>query len=459
MNDPNDNTKGYSEDILRTALSKLRLEGYDDTDNALETLAKKYYEKFTEAEKKLPYWINVVEAMNEGYRSSGKNENGHTRFLHNLLRYTSNNTLPILNSFMNRFTDRKDIKYQPDQDKIIVNHTFNKEGQWRHPDIYINRIGTGNDSETISVIFENKIDYANDREEQVEDYIRGMYRDRHNNCENEGLDNNCYAFYLIADKLSKRSDDDNHDMFGRQKVSSDVLSRLISDDHYILLSYKDDILPWLKNDILPYLRIVDKYLILNIKLYLQYLENKFNLQEDINEIKLKTLKDINGMEKLAFKEICALKAGIERYLKGNIINRFKTVCEKAGFEEDLDPKREGFDKGYKYKLINNFSIWCEINLNERDKIDKIFTIGLAVDDPELDSDLNKKLKEYENEKKYSIDKEKEWERELEKKDCPDGYCCAWTIEELDWSEFSDFIDDENKLYKTLTEFIKEYKLD
>lgn len=307
MNDSNDNTKGYPEEILRSALRKLGYKG-NDTDGDLATLAKKYYKEFTEAEKKLPYWINVVEAMN----GSRKNENGHTRFLHKLLRYTSNNTLPILNSFMNRFTDKKDIKYKPKQDKIIVNKKFDIDGQDRYPDIYINRIGTGNGSETISAIFENKIDDANDREGQVEDYIRRMYRDRHNNCENEGLDNNCYAFYLIADKLSKRSDDDNHDMFGRQKVSSDVLGRLISDDHYILLSYKDDILPWLKNEVLVSLK--EKYLTLNIRLYIQYLENRFGLREDVNSVKLDTLKNIDCMESLSLKELCALQNGLDIYI-------------------------------------------------------------------------------------------------------------------------------------------------
>lgn len=39
MNDSNDNTKGYSEEILRSALRKLGYKG-NDTDGDLATLAK-----------------------------------------------------------------------------------------------------------------------------------------------------------------------------------------------------------------------------------------------------------------------------------------------------------------------------------------------------------------------------------------------------------------------------------
>lgn len=449
MNNSDDNKNNYSDEILKNILEK---QGFKD----LVELATRYYNEFTEAEKKLPYWINVIDAMNEGYRRSGKNENGHTRFLHDLLRYTSNNTLPILNSFMNRFTNRKDIKCLPEPDKIIVNHTFNING--RHPDVYINQINTENGLETISTIFENKIDYADDREEQVEDYIIGMYNDRHKDIENASRDNNCYAFYLIADNSSKKKGD-GHDELGRQKVSSNVLGRLISDNHYILLSYKEDILPWLKNEVLVSLR--EEYLMLNIKLYIQYLDNKFELREDINRVKMEILNNI-GMENLSLNELFALQEGLSVKIKDRkkeIITIFENVCKKAGFTID-NTERKGFDKGWKYTLIegtkplenDGFSIWCEINLNENKKD---FTIGFSTDD---NSSPNTKRNEY-IQKKANITFEEDWEKEgLENKELPSkGYCGkAWTIEQLDWDEFYNYINE--KLFNTLNEFKKAYQI-
>lgn len=62
--------------------------------------------------------------MNLGYRESGKNENGHSRFLYELFRYTSNGTHPIINSFINRFTDRKGFKSKTEENRIAINYTF-----------------------------------------------------------------------------------------------------------------------------------------------------------------------------------------------------------------------------------------------------------------------------------------------------------------------------------------------
>lgn len=67
-------------DELKIVLGKL---GYTNPSyDSINDLAHKYYIRFKEREKELPYWINLVEVMNLGYRGSGKNENGHSRFLY-----------------------------------------------------------------------------------------------------------------------------------------------------------------------------------------------------------------------------------------------------------------------------------------------------------------------------------------------------------------------------------------
>lgn len=361
---------------LKIVLKKL---GYTNPSyDSINDLAQKYYSKFKRREKELPYWINLVEVMNLGYRGSGKNENGHSRFLYELFRYNSNGTHPALNSFINRFTDRKGFKSKLKENKIIVNYTFTETG--RHPDIYIKRLGEYDSEKTISAVFENKIDYAEDRKQQMEDYIKGMYKERDN--KDDFCDSNCYAFYLIPDYASIKKDDNVHDNLGRQKVDrKEVLNKLIPDENYILLSYKEDILPWLKNDLLFSLK--EKYLINNVKIYVQYLNNRFGQIESINDIKIKVMNTLEGIWELTIQELCTLQDGVEKYIikrkKEEIINSFSSILGKNKFQEIWKDGELG--KGYKLKLIEGFSIWCELNINGS-KED--FHIGIAIDDPNGD---------------------------------------------------------------------------
>lgn len=326
-------------DELKIVLGKL---GYTNPSyDSINDLAHKYYIRFKEHEKELPYWINLVEVMNFGYRGSGKNENGHSRFLYELFCYTYNGTHPVINSFINRFTYRKRFKSKSGENKITVNSTFSETG--RHPDIYINQLEVYDSDETISVVFENKIDYADDRTRQMEDYIKGMYWDR--NKGKEGCDSNCYAFYLIPDYASIKKDND-HDDLGRQSVDREnVLKKLIPDKNYILLSYKEDILPWLKNDLLFSLK--EKYLIANVNLYIQYLENRFRLSEDINNVKLEILKNIYGMESLNIKELCIFQEALNKKLE-EYINDFREKLEARKYN----------------KVGNNNSLYAEYSKNK-----------------------------------------------------------------------------------------------
>lgn len=331
----------------------------DRIDDIIDDITHKYYSRVKEREKELPYWINLVDVMNHGYRGSGKNENGHSLFLCELFRYTHNRTHPILNSFINRFTDRKGVKSKSGADKIIVNSTFNETG--RHPDIYINQLEVYGLEKTISVVFENKIDYAEDRDKQMQDYIIGMHNERNNG--NVILDSNCYAFYLISDFASKRNDT-VHDSSGRQYVDEEkVINILIPDENYILLSYKEDILQWLKNDLL--LSLKEKYLIDNVNLYIQYLENRFRLREDIGNIRLEILKNIDGMESLNIKELCIFQEELNKKLE-KYINDF---CNR------LDAKN--------YTKVGNNNLYAEYSFNK-----ETYTISAILNLQDYKVDMN-----------------------------------------------------------------------
>lgn len=425
---------------LKIVLRKL---GYTNPSyDSINDLAQKYYIRFSKREKELPYWINLVEVMNLGYRGSGKNENGHSRFLYELFRYTSNGTHPIFNSFINSFTDREEFKSKSEENKIIVNYTFTETG--RHPDIYINQLEECDSEKTISAVFENKIDYAEDREQQMEDYIKGMYKERDN--KDNVCDSNCYAFYLIPDYASIKKDN-AHDDLGRQKIVDEkILDELIPNRNYILLSYKENILPWLKNNICQLFSKDEEYLVYNIKLYIQYLENRFELREDINGLKIKIMNEIENINKLNLEDLTTLQDGLSLVInkqKDEIINNYIHKFDNTGFEAAKEGRKGSYDKGFKYKLTNKFSIWCEININESNKF---FHIGLAVNDKKY-GDAEKIYTDYKTNKSITPKAEEELFNRLKKLGIKDdtcnvkdeGYVLGFTFKDMNLDSLKDNI--------------------
>lgn len=429
-------------DELENVLRKL---GY--TNNTIEVylsnLAHKYYIRFKKREKELSYWINLVDVMNLGCRGSGKNENGHSRFLYELFRYSSNGTHSIFNSFIRQFTGRKDFKSKSGENKIILNYTFTETG--RHPDIYINQLEEYDSEKTISVVFENKIDCAEDRKQQMEDYIKGMYKERNN--KDNICDLNCYAFYLIPDYTSVKINDDEHDDFGRQKIiNKEILDELIPNRNYILLSYKEDILPWLKNNICQLFYKDEKYLVDNIKLYIQYLENRFELREDINSLKIKIMNEIENINNLNLEDLTTLQDALSLVIskqKDEIINNYIHKFDNTGFEADKERRKGSYDKGFKYKLTNNFSIWCEININESNKF---FHIGLAVNDKK-DGNAEQTYANYKKNKSITPKAEEELFNKLKRLGIKDdtgnvkdeGYALGFTFKNMNLDSLKDNI--------------------
>lgn len=446
---------------LKNILGKL---GYtNSTYDGINDFAHNYYKMFKEREQGLPYWINLVEIMNFGNRDSGKNENGHSRFLCELFRYVYNGTHPALNSFINRFTDKKEFNCKiTDESKITVKHTFSDSG--RHPDIYVNQLAVYGSNGTISVVFENKIDDAEDRDNQMEDYIKGMFKDRENTKTNIP-DSNCYAFYLISDYTSIKNDD-KHDVKGRQKVDDkDVLNHLIPDENYILLSYKEDILPWLKDDML--FSPNEKYIIDNIKLYIDYLENRFSLRENINNLKIEVMNNINDINKLNIEELLALQDGLIVIInnrKNEIITSFVEAFRNTGFDEDTNKRKSNYDKGFKLQLIQNLSIWCEINISDSKRD---FHIGIAVDDKMYENEKIVYYQEYQKILKTREPNEKmnentnDFVTEIQNLGLVDdtlntgsGYVKAWTFEDGDLDSLKSNI--ESNLSRILDIFKVKY---
>lgn len=398
-------------------------------------LAEEYYTKFKTERKKLPFWVNLVDVI-------GANENAHTRILQILLSYKSENNYPIFDSFIRRFAPNRKKFKSIGRYLFKLNHPFkihkgNDKGI-RYPDIYTY---PQDYKSGVSIIIENKINYAEDRIGQVEDYIKGMYDDRKDNNSKKTPNDNCYAFCVLSEMLNcKRGG--KHDKMGRQMVKNDILGQYIADDHYVLLTYKEDILPWLKEEILLYTYYKEKYLILNVELYISYLENRFNMRENINKTQLNILHNMEDVNSLKLYELIELRKAIETLSKDQktyLLNHFenlirenlktKHICNNKGNNE--------YYKGFYVNIKRNIplSFYCELNVEE-DK--PCFSIGIAEDDREKEGDLKEELEQVQNE---SIEAISYFSKIVECKGIEDGYYPKFSFVDLTYENIKSILSD------------------
>lgn len=414
------------------------------SDYEIISLAEVYYSKFELERQKLPYWVNLVDVI-------GANENAHTKILQMLLSYKSENKYPIFDSFTRHFTPNRKEFNSMGVYLFKLNHTFTicegKEERRRYSDIYIYPL---DHKSGVSIIIENKINFAEDRIGQVEDYIKGMYDDRNDNNPNNSPNNNCYAFYLISEISSCKRDDGEHDKKGRQKVKDNILGRYIADDHYILLTYNEDILPWLK-EVLRSTQYKEKYLIQNIELYVSYLENRFNMRENINKIQLNILHNMEEINTLNLHEIIELRKALEAISKKQkieLLNCFENLIRKNLSDQICaDKGNNEYYKGF-YVYINNdvpLSLYCELNLIE-DKPD--FSIGIAEDDRIERVDLTENLKKEVKNKSERLSMG--FSEILENRGLEDGYYPKFSFYNLTYKNVGSIL--QNKLPEIISTF-------
>lgn len=181
------------------------------TESAIGLLSR--FRSKREVEKaKLPYHINLVDLFRP-------NENAHSKILGALLRQHSSEGYVILSSFYNLINTKNDgIRLTASKPKITVE----KE-----------RIDLRILDKEYAVIIENKIHYAPDQPSQLGRYIKKI--------KGSGYpEENIYVIYLIRDE-NKRPQDDS---WISDKNYKDAFA-----SRFQILSYRNDILPWL-NEIL-----------------------------------------------------------------------------------------------------------------------------------------------------------------------------------------------------------------
>ncbi|GIZ15335.1 PD-(D/E)XK nuclease family protein [Capnocytophaga catalasegens] len=272
--------------------------------------------KIKEEEAKLPYHINIIDLLRAG-------ENAHSRILGRLLEQKNDKNYQILDSFLCLLKKKNDNFSSLNVQEPTISC---EKGRI---DILIK-------DKNYTIIFENKIHNAIDRDKQIEKYI--------NKLTTQYKDNQIYVLYLSAD--------------GRKEPTAESWGKYKGTDfekkRYIQLTFKDDILNWLKEDILPNIRIKDIHLKSAIEQYTDHLEGFFNLRtiQKLMNIKLQEeiLTQLNIKENSVQEKLTVLNQKIDD------IERVKNQLAMVKSQIEVEFLKECY-----YKLKNDFPNYEIIN--------------------------------------------------------------------------------------------------
>lgn len=208
--------------------------------------------KIFEQEKcKLPYHINVIDELYI-------NENSHSRILNKLLQFVNQEKKYEIFESLVRYI--KKVAHSQEFEKIEVNHPTITQEKSRI-DLWV-RDSDGK----YAIIFENKIYYAKDQEEQIARYIEKTEKKGFN-------DENIFVVYL-----SPSGEEPEEQSWGDRKENFK--------NRYVNLSFRNNILSWLEDDVLPNIRNKDVYLKSCVWQYIDYLKGLFNLRTIQNQMNM-----------------------------------------------------------------------------------------------------------------------------------------------------------------------------
>lgn len=246
--------------------------------NILET-GNAYHEFYQNQKTLLPYHLNIIDELRI-------NENAHSRILCKLLQYKNRegkyefleNLIKSISKTQPTFNNIDLIKPLITQEKARI-------------DLWIRQPGI------CSIIFENKIYNADDKDAQISRYIEKTI--------NEGFsEEQIYVVYLSQSGAEPESQ-----TWGKYKERFS--------DRYINLSFRYDIRNWLTHEVLPHIRNKDNQLLCAINQYLDYLNGIFGDRNFEQPMNMKLQEFIK--EKLNLKEDLSLKEKI-RILSDNVTN-------------------------------------------------------------------------------------------------------------------------------------------
>ena len=363
-------------------------------------LAEYYSNGKRQMEAKLPYHLNVIDELYI-------NENGHSRILAKLLQYKCQNQhYEMLESLIDFIAEN--LKKDSFGSIKVVNPEITQEKE--RIDLWVREKGQ------YAIIFENKIYNAADQDAQLCRYIEKTI-------EYGYREDQIFIVYL-----SQNGVDPDEQSWG---VYKDAFKH-----HYVNLSFRYHILPWLEEQVLPNVRVKESILRSAIEQYIDYLDGLFDLRIQNNAIKMETEKLIveklnldqfeNGIEKVKFlqskveevnelsnqminvkdeirngileeykkkwdEEISSLYPGFEDCRVGCHVgvivdyngdkfnlrisedNRLYCQIDKYGFEnDDLQESLMEYVKSYLNQHSKNKCVWRYFDINDFDGVFKCF---------------------------------------------------------------------------------------
>lgn len=197
-----------------------------------------------EAEKALPYHLNVIDELHI-------NENAHSRILHKMLSYQdSQGRYPILLSLINRLAEKN-----PTFKRIRLENPYITQ-ETERIDLWVR-------DKTYTLIFENKVYNAQDQDAQLARYIKKSITTNHYGHEKEDI----FVVYM-----PQRPGEPSNQSWGPYQDSFK--------ERYVSFSFMDGVLPWLREKIISSSNIgygtKDQIFHTAIKQYIDYLEGLFS---------------------------------------------------------------------------------------------------------------------------------------------------------------------------------------
>ena len=261
--------------------------------NIFEDLERRYVKKKSNAFRS----FNLIEKLHLDNKQMY--ENAHTRILGALLKYNDN-------QFLKSFTDRfcGGFPYRKNHNNVQIERQYHKENdKWRADDDNTVNEDTKktivSDGERIkesaslcrpdclvwnknryAIIIENKINGAGPTRNQLDNYIEAVLSDEAIfKPKKEGNIKSVWVVYLGGDTAEmppEQSLSKNDRCFIINKNQSRSPGKNLS-----IISYKDDIIPWLEEDVLPMCPIGMRGLTGGLMAYIDYLKNIF--EDSISE--------------------------------------------------------------------------------------------------------------------------------------------------------------------------------
>ncbi len=222
--------------------------------NDIVHIIDEYLKAKSEHESKRLYNLNIIDELHA-------NENAHTRILLKLLSYENNGKKIVLEKFINIINEHIN---NPEM-KIIFSDKSKIFGQFYFIDGYIKS------PDAWAIIIENKINWADDQQNQIDRYIETAIAD--------GIaENKIYVVYLTDNGTKKVS----AESFTKE---GNVLAYVDADEHgrFIELNYQDDILPLLEKTLSQLSYDKETILVSAIRQYIDYLEGRFGIRKNEKE--------------------------------------------------------------------------------------------------------------------------------------------------------------------------------